>query len=500
MTLAILEDVINTCRPFFKQIAAAPAYQLLGVGVLWVKALCRSLAKYLPETEAKKLDETKAEAPSELTNLIRQWIGRRDLFRFSNEAEQSPQTDEVAPLNGPHPPALFDPPSAAEQIARSLLDPKSKPESRLPSPLQSAALKEVTQRALASFSAVLDLAGGQQNEWEDLRSDLLEHLLQSASFSPSPIEGNPVEGHEVSVKLGNEDAASEEIFDRPIELSDDLTAYEELLAESQPIIAALQRTLYPNVEEAPETERFRTSGSLDPARLAMAEISPAVFRRYRIYERADRRGRPVLLIACDGSASLSQQQMQMTKVLAAAWLASTVKSDIQILAGLYHSGAIRPGLSGPLVEWMHHPRKTPATHRADAARALVSLPGAGTGVQSDVLSLAFMLEEARRVARGKMVYLILISDCAWNRSFKTEKDGREEVYSFFETIRQDHPGKLHTTLVALGVNGATGFEELLDKVIAVSGEQLTDYTAVARQIGLYVASCMSDRHSLMARR
>jgi len=333
-----------------------------------------------------------------------------------------------------------------------------------------------------------------------MRSDILARALRMSGFSQGPIQGNPADGHEVSIPLGNGLAGSGEIFDRPIELSDDLPAYENLLEESKSITNALRRSLYPNLEQVPETERFRSSGSLDPGRLAMADISSAVFRRYRIHEKADRRGSPLLLIACDASGSLKENQINMLKILTASWLNSTAKSKVQVMAGLYHSGQIRKGLAGPLVQWIYHPQKTPATNRRDAARALISLPKKGTGVQADALSLTFMLEEAHQVARGRMMYLILITDCKWNRSFRTQKQGGEEVYFCFQKAYDKFSDKLHTTLVALGVLAKTGFEDIVDKVISVSPTQLTDYGTVAGKIGVYVASCMKERHKLIAGR
>jgi hypothetical protein len=142
---------------------------------------------------------------------------------------------------------------------------------------------------------------------------------------------------------------------------------------------------------------------------------------------------------------------------------------------------------------MYHPRKTPATSRKDAARALVSLPDSGTGAQSDALSLAFMLEEARKIARGRTVYLVLITDCAWNRSFMTEMSGQEEVYNYFQWAYDEFGEKLHTTLVALGVENETGFENLLDKVIKISQQELTDYVAVADRISSFIATCIKEQ-------
>jgi hypothetical protein len=120
-------------------------------------------------------------------------------------------------------------------------------------------------------------------------------------------------------------------------------------------------------------------------------------------------------------------------------------------------------------------------------------PDSGSGAQSDALSLAFMLEEARVLARGRMIYFVVLSDCAWNISFQGGQPGKEEVYSFFRSAYEELKRTLHSTLVGLGVSGETGFEGLLDKVITVQSEELTDYAGVARKIGLYVASCMKER-------
>jgi hypothetical protein len=92
-----------------------------------------------------------------------------------------------------------------------------------------------------------------------------------------------------------------------------------------------------------------------------------------------------------------------------------------------------------------------------------------------------------------MIYLILLTDCCWCTSFKSELSAQEEVRAFFENAYRDLSGKFHTTLVGLGVSGKTGFEALLDKVLVVTRDQLADPAAVAGQIGTYVASCLKER-------
>ena len=484
-TRAILNDLAEVSAVYAERLKGARPQDFVVLGATWVRSICTRLARYLPDPRRKVAGQASARAPGVGDKPEDEPPGRL------GESSPALPAGRMAPLNGVHPPALFDSPGAADQAAAAMLRGESQPD---PSAGTEAAAgnKEATE-TLERFADALEKAGGQKAQWEDARSDLLERTLRGLGFAETPIQGQPVDGHEIKLQMGDGETAGGEIHDQPLELSADLLACGRLLTEAQPITSALRQALYPNVEECVETLRLRTSGSLDPARLAQADFAGTVYKRYRIRSRADRLGRPLLLIACDGSASLNANEMSMLKVLAAAWLTSTARSPVQVLAGLYHSGTVRDGFNRPLVEWLHHPQKTTAVGRRESVRAVAALPASGTGVQSDALSLAFMLGEAQRLARDKMIYLILISDCEWNRSFQTERSGREEVRIVFEDAYANMQGRLHTTLVALGVAGETGFEDLLNRVIAVPDEKLSDYAGVAAQIGVYVAACMRER-------
>jgi hypothetical protein len=98
-----------------------------------------------------------------------------------------------------------------------------------------------------------------------------------------------------------------------------------------------------------------------------------------------------------------------------------------------------------------------------------------------------------------MIYLVLITDTSWNRSFNRSESGAEEVRGYFEDLYDRFPGSVHTTLVALGVAGETGFEDLLSAVIGVSHQELADSAAVAEKIGVYVARCIRERTRLVSR-
>jgi hypothetical protein len=470
LTRQMLGDLTRTCTPYFDKLSQTPPHRLVYLGVDWVRAVCLALVPYLPEPDESPETEPTPSEPGE------------GGYRFRKEGDRRQPTGRFAPLSGPHMPRLFDP-ANVEQAVKSLVGGNNG---------DKAAENDPYTQLINEFANAINKAGGQPQTYQDIRSDVLEQMLKNRSFCESPIQGNPVEGHMVTMDLGKDEVAGE-IFDRPLELSFNETAYADLLQQSEPIAQNLKKNLYPNVEQIPVTNRLQTSGSLDGSRLAAAGYSQVIFRRYRIREKADPRGKPVVLIVCDGSGSLNREQMQMLKFLTAAWLESTIKSEIQVMAGLYHTGNVRPGVGGALVQWLYHPHKTPALTRKEASRGLVSLPPFGTGHQHDALSLAFMLEEARRLARGRMIYLILLTDCCWCTSFKSELSAQEEVRAFFENAYRDLSGKFHTTLVGLGVSGKTGFEALLDKVLVVTRDQLADPAAVAGQIGAYVASCLKER-------
>jgi hypothetical protein len=488
-TRKLLRVLTNVCKPFFERIHGTRGEALVDLGKQWVQELCSALCMYLPP----RADRSGAMKNKENVSPL---LGPEE--GFGQKAENPDPSEDIPPLDKPGRPMLNEPRNLIENILSSIRPGQQANDNKESlAPREQAAMQRI-QKVIRDFAAVVTRASAQTETWQDMRYDVLESVIRRAPFSNGPIEGNPTDGHEISISLGDNQIASEQIFDRAIELSDDHQLLEELLETSRPIKETLRRSLYPNIEQVPEMQRLRTGGSIDPARLPLADFSSTIYRRYRIVEKADRRGRPVLVIACDGSGSLKPSQMKMLKSLAASWLTSTAKSEVQILAGLYTSGDIRRGLSEPLVQWIYHPKKTPAASQVDAVRALVTLPDNGKGKQSDALSIAFIMEEARRIARGNMIYLILLTDTVWNRSFNTPKTGYEEVSAYFHKAYDEFAGKLHTTLVALGVSKKTGLEDILDAVITVSKEDLNNYSEVAEKIGAYVASCIRERSRLIS--
>ena len=61
-------------------------------------------------------------------------------------------------------------------------------------------------------------------------------------------------------------------------------------------------------------------------------------------------------------------------------------------------------------------------------------------------------------------------------------------FPLLQELRKEFGYKLHTLLVALEGENVVGMEDVLDKLINVSAQQLADPASVARQIGDYVSN------------
>ena len=482
-TKAMLLDLERMSRGFLDRLPGTPPQGLLSLGSDWVRKACRALAPYLP-LPAKRPKPPQSQERDK-PKFLREPISDEAPRRLEHPSPPGQAPDYIEPLEAPTPPTLWKAGDAAGHLSQRLRMPGDDSSNRMDQCLE---LDEPSFETLSEFSYLMNKAGGQARDWEDMRYELVEAILEQSSFEEGPITGCPADGHEVEMTLPGGKQAGGEIFDRPLELSGDQQAIDRLRSDARVVTDQLRRNLYPNLTHLPESLRLRTGGTLDGGRLALAAFCPTVFKRVRHVEKADRRGRPVLVIACDGSGSLEHNQMRMLKILATAWLESIVGSEIQLLAGIYHSGSVRPGVAGPLVQWIYHPQKTPSLGLADAIRAVASLPDKGTGVQSDALSLAYIMAEARSLARGGMVYFTMLTDTAWNRSFQEEMNGQQEVAALLRTLREEMGPKLHALLVALGEQCTLGLREYLDKVIPVSGQDLNDPAALAKRVGEYVSS------------
>jgi len=490
MTRQILAAINAASRAFWEKLRNSPTPLLPDFFKQWGNRLLEALIPFMPP-------ENKEDVPARPSSPLRKGLSLDDdeetPHRFGLEHPDGPESpDFVPPLDNPRPPQLEEPATPAQAMMQAL-NKLLQDDRAAASPQQDEGPSSEMAKTLKELAETVAQASGQKNDWEDMREDLILEALARSAFGEGPIEGTPTQGHSIELELdGNE--VGGQIFGRPVELSENMTQIERLRRDAHPITDVLRRNLYPSTSEHPVIERAHTSGQLDPHRLPLAEVSEAVFNRYCVYRKPNPEGRAVLVIAADASASLSERQMRMCKLLTAAWLESAQRSRVQVLAALYHSGAARKEMTGPLVQWVYHPRKTPVMNPREAVRAVASLPDRGTGRQSDALSLAYILDEAVPFFHGGQVYLVLISDVAWNKSFNGfAATPVEEVAQTLKTKREMFDGQMHVTLVALERSVQEEIAKAVDQVVAVTDEELGNPEAVAKKIGEYVAKCIRQR-------
>jgi hypothetical protein len=388
-----------------------------------------------------------------------------------------PETDYIPPLDGPQLPTLGKDPNPLG-IALSTMSEKQDGD--------GSKAHSQAREAVAQLIQTARKAGQQTESWQDMRSDLVAEALRHRPFSPGPMEGELTQGHHVEYSGAGGEKASGEIFERPIEYAQDQEAAAKLMDEARPLADKLRRLLYPDQSKEAQSRRLCTSGQLDPARLPIASVVPASFKRIGLRNRNEQNARPVFVLACDGSGSLRQKEMHILKLLAAAWLSATSKSRIRLMAGLYHSGQVRRGVSGSLVQWLYHPNKTPAWSVSEAIEALAALPARGSGVQADALSLAFMIKQALALAKGDSIYLTVLSDTKWNSSQGRPEQAGREVSQMLEDFKKSLGPRLNALLVALGTDGNDSTSKSWDQVLGMSAKILESPGEVAELISNYV--------------
>lgn len=469
-------ELTDISRTFQGQLSQLESADMVALGCDWVERLYQCLKPYL------ELQANQYSADTDQSDKNRTGQSERNQLR-------------LPPLNIAVAPAPLDTLDPAERISQAYLDFRSEPMRKLDAVREYLGQKSSGEDFLdtvKNFREAVTNALKQESEFEDMRSDLVFFSLTRSIFEEGPIEGSPTEGHEVVLALGDLGLARGEVFDRPVPLSDNDGRVQQLLNDANPLSEQLSRMLYPDLEDVVIPKQFCSSGIIDPDRLAMNGFSQSIFKRHSRHQRSSKNGRPVLLIACDGSGSLSCQQMTTVKLLMTAWLKSTSRTDVSILAGLYTSDIVRDGFESTMIKWVHHPRKSAGTNQEEAVRAVANLPNNGIGCQQDALSLAFMMEEAVKWANGRQIYLIHITDCMWNRSFLGRRSGFEEMEALYSEWSETLGTQLNSTIVALGVDDETGLERLVNKVVCLSSDQLENPMEVAEQIGVYVASIIRD--------
>jgi hypothetical protein len=195
-------------------------------------------------------------------------------------------------------------------------------------------------------------------------------------------------------------------------------------------------------------------------------------RRWNRCDVTDYRGRPVVVLAKDGSSSNTLQTTFAGKILTAAFLQVERLARVRLFAADYSSGA-----GGPLVRWLYHPQKTPGRNSLQAVDAVASLPPKGQGGNEDVLSLSHILHEvlASPLACEQTIIVINVTDGKFNSPIS-------ELRSMIKKLRDDY--RLIYSLVILG-NTPVDVPEA-DHIVRVPQTELDHPQQIAQRIAKHV--------------
>jgi hypothetical protein len=468
LTKELLTVIRKISMPFFEQLKEAVPEEYFDIGRRWIGRLARRLSGYLPPTGGSGGSTGTGQGQS------------RSFPRTSFGLPGSP--DQEFPGFDQKSPPLLEPPARLEDLFS--MDMKK----QISSDDLPAHLKEMMSQ-LSTIAQTIKNASGQRTN-EDTRSDILLNELMNSPFTAGSIQGTSMEGNEVEVDLGEAGSVTGQIFDKALELSYDLPEVEKLRKEARPLSDKIMSDLYPNSEEILLTERIRSSGCIDPGRLAYYEFTDAIYKRFILEHQLQKAGKSLMLLVCDGSGSMTSKKFKMLRLLTVAWLESTMKSQIQVMAGIYNDGSISQGRYGARMEWIYHPRKTVSVSQKQAIRAVASIPQMGGGGQRDALSLSYCLQEAESVARGNNIYMIHITDTGWCNSFGTGLPPDEEIVNVVSQFKDKRKGQLHYTLVGLDTNAAGGIDRVIDEFISLSAIELEDPFLAASKIAMYSSSIL----------
>jgi hypothetical protein len=494
MTRKLMRELVKVSGPHEAALPELSGVALANSFVQWGKSIVEVLLPFLPRADGRPDCDKDAclgdgELPEELLEDVR--------YQYADlEQEESATPNSIPPLGRPQAPQLEKPNSPGKQLRRLLegalrRDGKGGSSAVKGKPTKSSVLEELVK----SVSSTMDSAVAADSSSDDVREELLTEMLGMTDFERGPIEGAPTSANDLQWTVNGKKLGGQ-IFDRPVELSDNAIETEALRREIAPITRELRRNLYPSERETPEIERIHISGQLDPQRLFLAETTDSVYRRHRIHRKRDPEGRAVMVVVADSSGSLTTEPMKMCKYLTAAWLESVKPGNIKVLAALYNESRVHNNVSGPLVRWIYHPRKTPVFAAKQGVRAVAALPDAGGGGQADALSLGYIVDEAMAQAKGSRIYLTLISDCGWCPSFpQSGLKPSDELHTIIKFKKEEAHGRLHMTLVSLGGQVDENLQKVFDKIVHVSREELTRPDAVAIKIGKHVAACIRERRA-----
>ncbi|NND34907.1 MAG: hypothetical protein HKN76_20140 [Saprospiraceae bacterium] len=328
-------------------------------------------------------------------------------------------------------------------------------------------------------------------------------LLDEVSKDPwarTPIEGTPGGGTEVDLTFGGHQMA-DMVYDQALDLSYDFASIKKIKERALPITRQLKRILYVSPSFEAEQILASSGANFSAASLPVYQVSENLFSQNKDLLTFGNQGESIVVLAADTSGSNSQDQIDCIKILSASWIgaAKSKKNRIEFLGATYDSGSIG-GHHGTMVRWIYNERVNEsrtldhALHRVDS---IVS-----NGGNSDVKSWARILQEVDSLIQVKPrlrkahIYLILISDVMFNKSFSTTPfSAAAEVQEYIKSIKKKtYKDRIHLTLVSLRA-GQSALDGLVDLKMTITNNEMKNPGQSAQEISAFVSRAIKQQRA-----
>ncbi|MBN2506298.1 MAG: VWA domain-containing protein [Verrucomicrobia bacterium] len=486
LTLRILSALAPSCAHYRQAAGRCRPEELPALAAALARGLMSALLPFLPLKTSDAPDPARLERPGTRA-LSRSWS------RLSRVPLQSPSRNPDDPralsapllgLNEPAPPVMDQPSSWTTKRRPDAAPGPSHFPRGIPSDAASGddgadqrvlvprahSQEEARVQGLIQQAAAVITQATAAAAWEDPRVDQVTHSLRTNLFGQGPLEAQ-LGGHRHQITAygsGRKGVIHEGALPR----CRDAESLRQVRNGAAPIAQKLRAYQWFGRRTEMQAKRLQSRGALDPHRLARLGISSLVRRRWRRRRVTDYRGRPLVILAKDGSSSNTAATTLAGKTLAAAFLMIERLARIRLFAADYSSDH-----HGHLVQWLWHPQKTPGRNAWQAVEAVASLPPHGQGGNEDVLSLSHIVREVLLTpdAAKQTVIVINITDGKINSPLS-------EFRSMIRTLRQTH--RLTYSLVVLG-DAPIEVPEA-DHVVRVPRHELGDSHRIADRIAQHV--------------
>ena len=294
LTRVIIRALERISGEYLDGLPQCQPQRFIYLGEAWVRRICKTLTAYLPLPRPEQA-QGRTEKKLSMPEFLRSQADATSPARLEHSKPPTQTPEGLAPLEGPMPPSLERNrqcrPTRDQQVANAWQ------RRRMTAAGGSPLLMKNRKRLWLSFQRPWIRPGGKAaigktcapKSWSPPWRKRLFNKAQSPAAPPTETKSSSICPVVNLLEAG--------YSDRPLGLTNDSQAVENLKIQARPVTEQLRRNLYPSLDHRPQTLRLRTGGVLDGGRLALAGFCPAVFKRFRNVEMADKRGKPVLVIA-----------------------------------------------------------------------------------------------------------------------------------------------------------------------------------------------------------